>query len=109
MSNPYQGKHRHAEVAEFVSLAMSVWDRQHGAASVSWEHPSSHDKANAVQRVVAFENGALPEPKNERDEIEQALFVMLLPAPVFEEEEELSDAVQPPAVQEGVKQGKIIK
>lgn len=110
MSEVYHGKHRHAEIAEFVSVAMAVWDRQHGNSSISWEFLSSRNKANAVARVMAYEQER-PEAQNPREVIEFMLYEALLPpkAPVAEETPEQSEPVAPPTTQDETPKPRIIR
>jgi len=80
MSKTYEGKHKYAEVAEFVFIAMSVWDRQNGRESRDWNTISVTDRAEYRQRVQDYDEGKSQEsPKDEREAMERKLLNMLLP------------------------------
>lgn len=78
-SNVYKGKHKHQEVAEFVTVALAVWDRQHGMISNSWEALNTTEKAAAVQRVKDYEDGKVGNAaKDDRETLEFFLYDALL-------------------------------
>ncbi len=87
MTQPYRGKHKYREIAEFVVSAMAVWDRQHGQASRNWNELTLGEQASAIARVQLFQEGKLTEVENEREHMERTLMILLLPLPEPEENE----------------------
>jgi len=88
----YKGKHKYQEVAEFVSIAMSVWDRQHGMISNSWDALNATEKAAAVQRAKDYDEGKLAskeENEDDREKMEFTLYDLLLDSGIDDKEDDI--------------------
>lgn len=83
MSGTYRGKHKYREAAEFITIALAVYDRQNGQISRDWNQLSEQAQKEATLRVEQWEKGELS-PNTPRDHMEFALYDLLIKNPKTE-------------------------